>query len=154
MTFREKMAWVSLIVTGGVWGFYFLQIFGAVRNGPVDGGRLAGLFGACVGVIVVLHVALAIAAALAAPKEADAPADERERMVELKSTNIAYAVLCVGVVGMVLSAPLVAGLSIQAFRGDTAGDAILVMANSGLLALVAAELVRSGCQIAYFRLGG
>lgn len=153
MTFREKMAWVSLIVTGAVWGFYFFQLFGAVRGGGADGALLAGLFGACVVVIVVLHVVLAIAAAVVAPKEADAPADERERMVELKSTNIAYAVLCIGVVGMVLSTPLVASVSLHTVPGDRTGDAILVMANGVLLALVAAELVRSAGQIVYFRLG-
>jgi hypothetical protein len=57
-------------------------------------------FGSLLGTIialVVVQVVLSVGVAIAAPKEAKAPRDERDKLIELKATRIAYAGLATSV---------------------------------------------------------
>jgi hypothetical protein len=98
MPFREKSAWVSLTTSVAVYGWYFATYAAALADGHATralfSGRLVGTFF----VLVVLGIALQVVIAVRAPSDANAPADERERLIHLKATRIAYAVLATGVV--------------------------------------------------------
>lgn len=152
MSPRETSAWISLVTTLAVWGYYFLALGRALASGPIDGERFVGLFASCVVVIVVLQVVIAIATAALTGRHGEAPADERERLVELKATRIAYCVLIVLAMTVCLLSPALAGSSPFLFPRDPLGDATLVMSNGVLLSVVLAEVVRTGGQIAYYRL--
>ena len=138
MAFREKMAWISVLTIGLVFGGYFWNVASAWNQpwlGPMSFGLLIG----AVVMLVVITVVLAIITALVSPKEADAPADEREELIALKAERIASFVLSVCVV-----------LLIWALLNQWNGVAV---ANLLLASLVISELVKSGAQIAYYRAG-
>ena len=154
MSFREKSAWISLVTTLAIWGFYFVRVAGEIAGGRPDGGELMGLFVGAVVLSIVLEVVLAIVLAAFTPKDARSPADERERLIGLKATNVAYTVLIIGVVAVALNSPFVAMADLDLFPGDPAGDMALIAANGVLAAVVLAELVRAAGQILLFRRGG
>ncbi|MFZ0705732.1 MAG: hypothetical protein WAM71_09045 [Candidatus Korobacteraceae bacterium] len=133
MSFREKTAWISLISMCGIYGFYFWSV---VRSGHGAGSRTGGLLGTIIALVVVQTV-LTIAVAVFDPKSAQAPRDEREKLIELKATRFAYAGLATGVVFAVFFA---------AFPTP-----IIFGANSLLFILVVCEIMRSGCQIVQYR---
>ena len=135
MSFREKSAWISAFSMAAIYGYYFWSVF---RNGwKADGfqGRLLGTIIA----LVVLQVVLTIAAAIWSPKEAQAPRDEREKLIELRSMRVAYA-------------GLATGIALACFFGAFEPP-ILFNTNALLLILVTAEILRSGCQIVQYRRG-
>ena len=152
MSFREKLAWISLAVTLLIWGSYFVEVGLDAAAGRLETGALLGLFVGRVVLSVIVEVVLATAAALRAPKDADAPADEREQLIALKATNAAYTVLSLGAVLAAITGALVAVRG-AGFLPQTAADVAFVSANGVLFALVAAEVVRSACQIVGFRRG-
>lgn len=136
MSFREKSAWISLLSMTGIYGFYFWSV--------IHAGHKAGAFrfgGLLVTVIalVVLQVVLTIAVAIFSPKEAQAPRDERDKLIELRAMRVAYA-------------GLATGIALACFFG--AFDPPLVFNTNALLfILVTAEIMRSACQIIQYRRG-
>lgn len=136
MSFREKSAWISLISMLGIYGFYFWSVG---RSGLREGSfHFGGLLGTVIALAVVQTV-LTIAVAIVAPKEAKAPRDERERLIDLRATRLAYATLA----GSVACACFFGGFN----------PPIIFNANALLFILVAAEILRSGCQIVQYRRG-
>lgn len=151
MTFREKTAWASLLGTLLVWGYYFAKLFGALRDGSASVGLFTGLFVSCVVFSVVVQVVIAILLAIQSPKAVNAPADERERRVELRATGVAFVVLLVAVLTVAGAWPFVAAASQMLPGFEPLLAATLLMSNGILLAVVLAELVRAGCQIVLSR---
>ena len=142
MPFREKSAWISLITTVGVWGSYFWVIGqGLLERRSLDGlpASTVGLFIGGTVVIVIVQIILAIVMAVVAGRQADAPMDERERLIDLKAARAGFyalngAVFCVSALWMAKASPL-------------------VMANGILLAMVVGEVVHSGGKIIGYRRG-
>ena len=133
MPFREKSAWISLISISLIYGIYFWSV---IHAGPHAGFHFGSLL-ATVIVLIVVQVVLHIVVALAAPKEAKAPRDEREKLIELKATRIAYAGLATSV-------------ACACFFGAL-DPPIVFNTNSLLFILVTAELLRTSCQIIQYR---
>ncbi len=136
MPFREKSAWISLLSTSGIYGFYFWSVVhaGRARGGFEFGGLLETIVA-----LVVVQTALTVVAAILAPRDAQAPRDEREKLIDLRATRVAYAGLATGV-------------AVACFFG--AFDPPIVFGtNSLLLLLVTAEILRSTCQILQYRCG-
>ena len=137
MSFREKSAWISLVVTTGLWGYYFLQILRAPEGwrGPLSLGLLL--------VVLVatgfLQGGLHAVAAIFALKDAAAPIDERERLISLKAVQMSSFVLAAGVA-------LTAG-------GVFYGLNTVAMANGILGSLALAETVRAAGVIIGYRRG-
>ena len=139
MSFREKLDWVSLISTLGVWGFYFLRLARGVTQG-YSAEAFEGLMVRCLVISVVIQVTLVSILAARSPKDAQAGPDERERMIELTSIETAFYVLAGGVIVAALGA---------AFGAD-----VLQVVNAILAALVMAEVVRAVRQILQLRQAG
>ena len=93
MSFREKTAWISLVSMAGIYGFYFWSL---MRSGRDGGSGSIGLLGTVIALVAVQTV-LTIAVAVVDPKNAQAPRDEREKLIELKATRFAYAGLASGI---------------------------------------------------------
>jgi hypothetical protein len=132
MSFREKSAWISLLSMSGIYGLYFWS----VRSG--GGSRFGGLLGTMIALVVV-QTALMIAVAIFAPREAKARPDERDRLIDLRATRFAYAAL---------AGSVACGCFFGAFDPP-----VVFNTNALLFVLVAAELLRSGCQIVQYRRG-
>lgn len=132
MSFREKTAWISFISVAGIYGLYFWSV---VHNGRKDA-TFGGLLGTVIALVVV-QVVLTVVAAAFAPKDANAPCDERERLIGLRATRTAYAGLATAV-------------AFACFFGAFTPP-IIFNTNALLFILVTAELLRSGCQIFQYR---
>lgn len=136
MSFREKSAWISLLSISVIYAVYFWSVF---RSGArTAGSHFGGLLETVIALAVVQTV-LTAAVAIFAPKEAKAPRDERERLIDLRATRFAYAALA----GSVACACFFAGFN----------PPIVFNTNAFLFILVLAEILRSGCQIVQYRRG-
>lgn len=135
MSFREKMAWIQMLATLAAYGVYFTIAFSRLASG--HGQDLLGLF---IGLTIVVIILTGVPAAIVAMRTSKAEmrqADERERVIELKSAWYALMVLngllWVGVLGLLI------------------GFDPILMANLLLLVLVVSELVRWSARIIQLR---
>ena len=134
MSFREKTAWISMLSMAGIYGVYFWSV---IRAGHQAGGfRYGGLLMTVVALVVV-QVVLTVAVTIFSPKEAKAPRDERDKLIELRAMRVAYAGLATSV-------------AFACFFGALTPP-IVFNTNSLLFLLVTAEIMRSGCQIIQYR---
>ena len=154
MAFRENTAWISIFVTVLIWGSYFGDLMPNLLSARPNLEGMLGDFLSSVVLAVILQIVLMIVIAILSPKDADAPADERERLIEFRSTTIAYHVLTVMIVVAVLGAPALALYhSFKAGITPNLGSAAIPMANGVLLALVLAEIAKYVSQLVQFRRG-
>jgi hypothetical protein len=143
MSFREKSAWVTFVLLLVTFVIYFGSAFtvlhgrGHIDNQPSP--NLFHLFFQLVFWFVVLEIVMHILIAARTPKDANAPLDEREKLIALKSMQPAFYVLLVG-----------AFLAIGTLH---LGTTTYHMAHSVLFVVWIAELVRYGMQLYYFRRG-
>jgi hypothetical protein len=133
MSFREKLAWISLLSISSVTGVYFWSI----GHAQVHPGAMFGNLLGTVIVLTVVQTALTIGVAIFKPKEAQAPRDEREKLIDLKATRTAYSALATAV-------------ALACFFGAF-NPPIVFNANALLFVLVTAEVLRSICQIVQYR---
>jgi hypothetical protein len=134
MSFREKSAWISMLSMLAIYGFYFWSV---IHAGPQAGGfHFGGLLETIIALVVV-QVVLTVAVAIFTPKEAKAPRDEREKLIELRAMRVAYSGLATSV-------------ALACFFGAF-DPPILFNTNALLFMLVTAEILRSACQIVQYR---
>ena len=138
MSFREKSAWITLISVLACFGVYF----GSLAAGAVAAPSFATLhlLLACVVALVALQLALHAIAARLTPRDARAPRDEREMLIQLRAHAIGYYVLIAGVLSLAIPGHM--------------DISTIDLLNFALLALVVAALVVSASQIVMFRRGG
>jgi hypothetical protein len=138
MSFREKSAWITLVVVSLLWALHFpwQEPFTLAPDpNPFVFYSLVLCTITFVVVVVVAHVIVATRA----PREASAPADERERLIGLKATRLgAYVYVALSLSSIVLI-----------HHGANAiGVAYCVLAS-----FVIAEVVSCFARIAYHRRG-
>jgi hypothetical protein len=139
MSFREKSAWISLLLYLGIYGFYFTQVAVAVTRGEAGGGRFLGLFGQSVVLFVAATIVLTVIAAVLAPKDAQAPQDEREKLIALKANSVS---------GYVLAGAVVLVIGVLFFGADE-----FLTINLLFFALVLSEVCRVAAQLVLTRRG-
>ena len=138
MNFREKTAWLNVIAMVAAYSLYFgLLLFGHPAGRDVF--PMLWLFGS----IAVAHaltviVGTVILSALA-PKSERARADERDRAIRRRGATMAYYVLLVGMMVVGVYMPFI--------------ESGVPLANAGLFAIVAAELVNSAVVLVSYRRG-
>jgi hypothetical protein len=136
MSFREKSAWISVVSMSIIYGFYFFSVIRSRQHGA--GVHFGSLLGTIIALVVV-QVILTVAAAIFSPREAKAPRDERDKLIELRSMRVAYA-------------GLATGIAFACFFGAF-NPPILFGTNALLFILVTAEIMRSACQIVQYQRG-
>ena len=134
MSFREKSAWISLLSMSLIYGIYFCSLANAAP--PTGGFHFGGLLVTII-LLVIVQVVLFIIAAIISPKDAKAPLDEREKLIELRSNRIAYAGLSSGIATACLL--------------GTFDPPITFNTNGLLFLLVTVELLRTVCKIVQYR---
>jgi hypothetical protein len=101
MSFREKSAWVMGLVMV-VTGLFYLNVAIGTSGGM---GRIVPpltVFVPYVGLVVIASIVAQTTMAVLSPREANAPADERERLVLDRAGNWSGSVLGIGAVTSVL----------------------------------------------------
>jgi hypothetical protein len=136
MSFREKSAWISLVLIVAVFGPYFWLVgrsFMGVSHVH------AGTQFALITLFVVLEIVVHIAIALQSPRDARAPKDEREMLIDLMATRAAFYVLFGGALASIFT---------MHFRFN-----VWQLSQCVLLSIVVAELVKFARQVVLFRRG-
>ena len=138
MNFREKTAWLNVIAMVAAYSLYFgLLLFGHPAGREVF--PMLWLFGS----IAVAHALTVIVGTVIlssqAPKSERARADERDRAIRRRGATMAYYVLLVGMMVVGVYMPFI--------------ESGVPLANAGLFAIVAAELVNSAVVLVSYRRG-
>jgi hypothetical protein len=136
MSFREKSAWVSLILIVLVFGPYFWLVG---RTFAGMGHVHAGTQFALITLFVILEIVVHIAIAIQSPRDARAPKDEREILIDLRATRVAFYVLFGGALMSIFT---------MHFRVT-----VWILSQFVLFSIVIAELVKFASQILFYRRG-
>lgn len=134
MSFREKSAWVMAVLMTVAGIYYLRMVLEAVR---ATGEAPLGALTPYVGLVVVGSIIIQTILAVLMPKEADAPADERERPLLDRAGNWSGYVLAGGALG---------GLSNYLVHGD--GN---ILFHFVLGSLIASQIAEYAFQIFLFR---
>jgi hypothetical protein len=136
MSFREKTAWISVILLVALFGPYFGQVALAMAGkAHVHGGTQFAL----IAVFVTLEIVLRLAISAQSPRDARAPRDEREDLIDMRATRTAFYILLGGVLAAIFT------LHFPVSRW--------MLSQFVLFAVVMSELARFGGQIRMFRRG-
>jgi hypothetical protein len=138
MSFREKSAWINFVLLLA-FGIYFGEVAAHLLDPARPHANYLQLFVLLVVAIVVLEIITHAVIAFRSPREAQTPIDERERLIELRSTRPAFYVLLVG-----------AFLSVGTIH---MGANTWLLAHCVLVAIWLAELTRYGSQLYHYRRG-
>ncbi len=144
LSYREKSAWVSLVVSLVVYGMYF---GGVVYIGPDP--QIGATLGLFVGTVVALVVGMVAAHAVVAVTTPQERKDERDAAVELVSYRNAYWVL--------VSSPwftLPAALSWAGAASRTGAGPIVLVGHALFLCLVLSEVTKLATQVMMYRRRG
>jgi hypothetical protein len=138
MSFREKSAWISfvcLLLFALSWTTHAfgIEIFRRTNIGPM------AWFFSMLGGLIALEIGLHVAIAIQSPHEARTPKDERERLIDLRASRVAFYVLLVGAF-----ASLGFGLHFPGANRFMMGQLLMGF-------IIAALLARFGTQIALYR---
>jgi uncharacterized BrkB/YihY/UPF0761 family membrane protein len=139
MAFREKIAWLTLTTMLVAYGAYFGIIGPSAGFGERRLVDIVWSFGPIAAVHGIAVAVGAIALAIAAGREANAPADERDRAIERRAANIAYYLLLVGMILIGVVMPF--------------SEPSWKIVNAALAAIVVAEAVRHGIVLLSYRRG-
>jgi hypothetical protein len=139
MSFREKSAWITLITLVVLTLFYITHLPPVWMLNP-PGGWMLHTLAIGVGAFVVIEIVAHVIVAIRSPRDAQAPRDERERLIALKATRIAasvYAILSLGSV----------------FVAIHLGANELGVFYCVFLSFILAEIVNYAARIVYYRRG-
>lgn len=102
MSFREKTAWVMMIILTGAGLWYFRMIY--IASSAMDGVApiIPAFLVAYVILIIIASIILMSVIAVASPDEANAPADEREKILQDKAGNWSGYILGFGVIAGII----------------------------------------------------
>jgi hypothetical protein len=131
MSFRERIAWITLVSIAVCYGVYLTAI--------LQHRATFHLFVICVAAAAAIQVALTVVATVRNPAEAKAPRDERERLIDSRARTLGYYVLVVGMLSL-------------AIPGHTGGS-VRDMLHVSFAGVVAAELTVCIAQIVMHRRG-
>jgi hypothetical protein len=153
MSFKEKSAWVSLLSTVCIFGYYFYSIIMLIGV-PIEVAKEAAMTYLIQAVILSVVVEVIFHSLLAATnrRSADIEGDERDKTYEYKANSLGYSVLVVGVV-------LTLGKIIILEYNPTWAEHSRVMqfpmqiAHILMFSFILSEIVRFGGQIYYYRRG-
>jgi len=131
MPFKEKSAWVmgAIMLATGLW---YAQLVAAAPDAPVIGPLIPYVLA-----VIVLSIVAQVGLAIASPKEANAPADEREKIVIDRAGH--WSGIVMGVLALAACATYAA-----------APDGVMLF-YSIIGALILAQLAEYVFQIVLFR---
>ena len=139
MSFREKSAWISVVTYVGVYGYYFWTVFKVVAAGQTSSFHFGALLVEVVFLLAAVQIVLQVIVSVMNSKEAQAAQDEREKLISLKATRVAFHVVMIG-----------AATTAAAIAFGAPG---VYTANGLFLVVVIAEVVKNAGQIILYRLG-
>lgn len=152
MSFKEKSAWISLVSTVLIFGYYFIQLVD-LKNLPENDVRQAVAYLAIKTIILISIVEAVFHSMLAATnrKAAEMGADERDKLIALKANNYGYSVLVIGVV-FGLGHMVIVEFNPQ-FNSESSLQIPMLKSHILLFSLIISEIVRFAGQVVLYRRG-
>jgi len=139
LSYKEKSIWASLISTIIVFGYYFFFAIKVFNNPEIENMMLVGLFIGAVVFIMLIQIFSQIVIAIANRKEAEKGEDERDNLIELKTTRVSYFILVLGV--------WITAFSILVISSP------IILVNLIMFFFILAEIVGYSLQLIYYRRG-
>jgi uncharacterized membrane protein len=138
MSFREKSAWVTVISILLVLALYVTHVRNPLEPDPGlwELHVAAITFAAFIVIDVIAHIVLY----WRFWKDARTPKDERERLIDLKATRLAWYVFVVGTLIAIVTTP----------HHGASGFGVMIFV---LFAFAIAEVVNYAARIVYYRRG-
>jgi archaellum biogenesis protein FlaJ (TadC family) len=136
MSFREKSTWISFVLLLAISIPFFYQ-FVRIENGRTSSEVSFHLFLALVIVFIVGEIVLHAIIVMQSPRDARAPKDERERLIDLKAMRVAFFVLMTSALLVIV----LVHFPVDRFQ----------IIQALLLAVVVAELTMLGARLVYYR---
>jgi archaellum biogenesis protein FlaJ (TadC family) len=136
MSFREKSTWISFVLLLAI-SIPFFYRFVRIESGSTSSEASFHLFLSLVIVFIVGEIVLHAIIAMQSPRDARAPKDERERLIDLKAMRVAFFVLMTGALLVIVMVH---------FPVDR-----LEILQALLLSVVVAELTMLGARIVFYR---
>lgn len=153
MSFKEKSTWISLVITLGIFGYYFINIWQLASLPPeVAKERALDLLSYVIVVTIILEAVFHGMLAATNHKAADLGADERDKLLEYKSNNLGYTVLAVGVIIVLGRLIFVEHFPQLTVAGSSLGIPMLT-AHLLLFAFILSEIVRFSALVIHYRRG-
>lgn len=151
MSYKEKSIWISILVMVFIWADYAFSVIDLHNSALLNMEAINSLLVDAVVFTIVLEIVLHIVVAVIAHKDANTPADERDKLISLTSIKHAYNLLFAGVVLAIIYLTI-PSLSTYFFPEIALPYEYLVM-HLIILFAFAAELVRLLTQVFYYRRG-
>ena len=140
MSFREKRAWVTLVTLIAILPLFWLHIPPGQMLAPESNVWVLHVVMLMIAFFVSVEIIAHIVFRFRSPRDARTPKDERERLIELRSREVAwYVYVILGIGGIFFTLHMGA---------NEIGIGFVV-----LLALVIAEIVNYALRIYYYRRG-
>ncbi|WP_297736580.1 hypothetical protein [uncultured Maricaulis sp.] len=143
MGFREKSNVAMLVLTGGVYAWYFASSADVLFSRSMDPEVALDLTNSkmlmTVGAIIIASIIAHIAIAISAPSEADEAADERDRMIDMRGDKRGGFVLAL--------------FTLLAMGSAMTAQPFHLIANIALAGLVASELAKGVSKFIDYRRG-
>lgn len=152
MTMREKVAWISVITSLVIFGWYFWSVWSDFAARDLNGDILFWRFLWCFGIAVAIMLPGALIAARLGGQDFDPPADELEVRIEAISNRYGLALLEVALVGVVLLSKAITDLARADFTPDPVGATAIMLINLVLFVTAFAALVREVIIIIQYRM--
>lgn len=151
MTMRERVAWISVVTTIIIFGYYFGSVWADFSVRALDGDALFWRFLKCLAVAFIIMVPAAMIGAYLGGEKFDPPPDELERLIEARANRIGLAVLEVSIVGVVLLSKTVTDIARLDFAADPAGATAIMLINLLLFVAASAALLREVLIVIQYR---
>jgi heme/copper-type cytochrome/quinol oxidase subunit 2 len=140
MSFREKRAWVTLLALIGVLALFWLHIPPTRLLAPPQSMWILHVLMLMIATFITIEIVAYAVMRIRSPHEAKTPKDEREQLIEIKSTAVAFYVFAILSLG---------GIFVTLHAGaNEVGLGFVV-----LLSFVLAEIVNYAMRINYYRRG-
>ena len=151
MSMREKVAWIAVITSLVIFGWYFWSVWTDFAARQLDGDVLFWRFLWCLGFTVVIMLPAAMIAARLGGQEFDPPADEMEVRIEAISNRFGLALLEVLLVAIVLASKWITEIARADFTIDPVGATAIMLINLILFVSAFAAVVREIIIIIQYR---
>jgi heme/copper-type cytochrome/quinol oxidase subunit 2 len=140
MSFREKRAWVTLLALISVLALFWLHIPPSLMLAPPQSMWILHVLMLMIATFITIEIVAYAVMRIRSPHEARTPKDEREQLIELKSTAVAFYIFAILSLG---------GIFVTLHVGaNEIGLGFVV-----LLSFVIAEIVNYAMRINYYRRG-
>jgi TRAP-type C4-dicarboxylate transport system permease small subunit len=151
MSMREKVAWISVIASGIIFGWYFWTVWSNFLAKSLNGDVLFWRFVKSLIAAVVIMLAASLFAAWRGKQEFDPPKDELDRAIDHKSNRIGLFCLELSLVLIVLGSSAVTDMARADYPTDPAGATAIMLVNLLLFVMAACSILREILTIVQYR---